>query len=179
MKGLRVASRYASSLLDLALEQKKEDAVASDMEMLLKTIDESQDFEVFLSSPVVEASKKVDIITAIFKGKVEELSLKFFVLIAKNRREGILGTIAQQYIDQYKTHKNILVADVISAAKIDAKIESSLKEKIKAIHKGEIEMRNQVDPDLIGGFILRIGDRQVDASIARKLNDLKKVFNAN
>ena len=179
MKGLRVANRYASSLLDLALEQKKEDAVASDMEMLLKTIDESHDFEVFLSSPVIDASKKVDVITSIFKGKVDELSLNFLTLIAKKRREGVIAMIAQEYINQFKAHKNILVADVISAAKIDAKIESSLKEKIKVIHNGEIEMRNQVDPELIGGFILRIGDQQVDASIARKLNDLKKVFNAN
>ncbi len=179
MKGLRVASRYASSLLDLALEQKKEDAIAKDMETILKTIDESHDFEVFLHSPVIQASKKAEIITSIFKGKVEEMSLKFLALVANSRRENILEVMANEFIAQYKKHKNILVTEVISATKIDATIEKSLKEKIKAIHSGEIEMKNQVDESLIGGFILRIGDQQVDASVSRKLNDLKKVFSAN
>lgn len=179
MKGLRVASRYASSLLDLALEQKKEDAIAQDMETILKTIEDSHDFEVFLASPVVPASKKASILADIFKDKVDDLTLRYLDLVAKSRRENILEVLAKEFISQYKAHKNILVAEVISAAKIDATIEKSLKEKIRAIHSGEIEMKNQVDESLIGGFILRIGDQQVDASIARKLSDLKKVFNAN
>lgn len=179
MKGIRVANRYADSLLDLAIEKKNEDKVAADIKLLQETIQNNRDFAVMLQSPVVPDAKKAEILSLVFKGKVQDITINFFNLIVNNGRSKILSLIATQFEHLYKTNKNILVTEVISATKMDKTLEKELRAKIGTIHKGEIEMKQTVDASLIGGFILRIGDRQVDTSISRKLKDLKKVFSEN
>lgn len=175
----RAAKRYANSLLSLALEKKVEDKVTEDMEMFKAVTQENRDFEFFLKSPVVSADKKAETLKKIFDGKINSLTSDSLDLICKNGRADHLSIITDQYLELYKESKNILVAEVTSAAPMDKSLENSLKSKISENHSGDIEMNNKVKPDLIGGFILKIKDRQVDVSVSRKLNDLKKVFNAN
>ena len=179
MQHTRLASRYAKSLLDLAIENGKEEEVYADMVLLEKTCTSSREFEVLLKSPVVKADKKEAILKAVFKGNVSKLSEEFINIITRKGREAYLVSIASSFLQQYKNHKNITTASIVTAVPLD----KSLKEKILGIIgdnvSGEVELEERVDKDLIGGFVLRVGDQQVDSSVRHKLNQLEQNFKKN
>ena len=172
-----VASRYAKSLLDLAIEQKQLDAVYKDMTLLKHSIHASRELQVFLSSPVVKPVKKVDVLKALFFSHVSKITAGYLLLVVNKKRASILGEIAESFIQQYRAHNNITTAVITSAVKLDDAVRAKALSIVKGISKGEVELVEKVNPALIGGFILTVGDRQVDNSVSRQLNDLKKNFN--
>jgi len=169
-----VASRYAKSLMDLASENHKLDEVRNDMKLVQQVCDENREFGLFLNSPVIKTDKKIEVINSIFKGKVSALTLSFLILSVKKHRESFVPGIAKSFDEQYKRDKNILSAVITSAAGLDDKTRQKVLDLVKSQLKGEVELVEKVDPNTIGGFILRIGDKQVDRSVARQLNNLKK-----
>lgn len=169
-----VASRYAKSLLDLAVEKGQLDTVYSDMLQVSEVAGSSKDFVNFLNSPVIKTDKKVSVLKSIFEGKLSELTLAFFKIVASKRRESVIPEMAASFIDQYRAHKNILTAIVTSASGLDTTTRQKALDLVKAQTKGEIELVEKTDPKLIGGFILRIGDKQIDRSVSRQLTNLKK-----
>lgn len=172
----RVAYRYAQALLDLSTEQNSVDKVNADMMQLSGVCKESKEFANLLSSPIVDAKKKKEIFSAVFESKVEKISLDFINLVLKNSREDLLGLIAESFISLYKKSKNILDVTVISATKLDSKTRATIEAKIKANFNGTIDLTEKIDPALIGGFIVRIDDQQIDASIASQLTNLKNIL---
>ena len=90
-----------------------------------------------------------------------------------------MGEIAKAFLSQYKLHKNILTAVFTSASGIDQTIKNKVLELVKQTTQGEVELVEKIDKNLIGGFVLTIGDKQVDASVSRQLNDLRKTFTGN
>lgn len=174
-----VANRYAKSLLQLAVEQGKLEQVYADMLLVQGVYHDNKDFVNFLNSPIIHTDKKLSVLKAVFDGKINGVTLGFFTILAAKRREMYIGHIAKSFIAQYKEHKNITSAVVTSAAGIDSGARAKILELVKQQAKGEVELVEKVDKALIGGFILRIGDKQVDASIARKLNELRKTFTEN
>jgi F-type H+-transporting ATPase subunit delta len=174
-----VATRYAKSLLQLAVEKGQLEKVYADMLFIQSVCEKHKDFVNFLNSPIINTDKKLSVLNEIFKGHVSDISLSFFVILANKRREMYMGDIAKSFIAQYKEHKNILTAVITSAKGIDASVKAKVLELVKQTTKGEVELVEKVDKDLIGGFVLRIGDKQVDASVSRKLNDLRKTFTEN
>jgi F-type H+-transporting ATPase subunit delta len=179
MRHVIVASRYAKSLLQLAGEQGVEDTTYEAMKLVAKSCEENKELDLLLKSPIVKAHKKMSILGAIFKGKLNELSLEFINIITGNRREGFLYEIALEYQDQYKARKAIVTATVTTANGLDADMKSAVLNLIKKSEHSEVEMIERTDEDLIGGLILRIGDKQYDGSIQRSLNDLKQEFKNN
>jgi F-type H+-transporting ATPase subunit delta len=171
-----IATRYSKSLLDLALEKGQLELVYKDMQLVNSVCHENRDFVMMLESPVIKTDKKQEVLQAIFNSKISEVSLAFLNLIAEKRRERTVPQIAESFIDQYKTHKKILTAVITSVGGIDAVIRAKVLDLVKATSDGEVELIEKTDKKLIGGFVLRIGDKQVDASISRKLNDLRKNF---
>jgi F-type H+-transporting ATPase subunit delta len=169
-----VADRYARSLLELATETNQLDAVRADMNTIERICDESVDFTVFLSNPLINTDKKISVLNKIFKDKVSKLTLSFVGLLAKNRRESHIRDIAASFDEQYKKNKNILSAVITSAQGLDDVMKQKLKDLIRTQLKSEVELKEKIDPNTLGGFILRIGDRQIDKSVARQLNNLKK-----
>ena len=160
MKGTRVSSRYAKSLLGIAKDQGELEQAYSDMKLISETCENNKELMLLLKTPIVKADKKIQVLDALFSSHLGKLSMKFVQTIARKGREGLLYTIAVEFQSQYKVEKNIVTAVVTSAAG------SSVT--------SEVELIENQDKDLIGGFIVRLGDKQVDASIHRKLNDLKK-----
>ena len=179
MRGTRVAPRYARSLLLLALEQNVADRVFDDMKVIAETVRTNRDFVVFLRSPVVKADKKLSVLKEVFKGRMSPMAEGFIRIITTHRRENILGEIAQSYVHQYKENKNIKVAEITSAIALDASVLNKIQAKLRTMENSEIEIVQKVDPDIIGGIIIRVGDNQYDGSIARKLKLLKKDFSHN
>jgi F-type H+-transporting ATPase subunit delta len=169
-----VATRYAKSLMELAVETNQLEAVRSDMKAVKQVCDENREFALFLDSPVIKTDKKISVLTAVFKGKISDLALSFLNLIASKHRESIIKEIADAFDEQYKHNKNIFTAVVTSAKGLDAATKEKVMELLKVQTKGEVELVEKVDPSTIGGFILKIGDRQVDRTVARQLSNMRK-----
>jgi F-type H+-transporting ATPase subunit delta len=169
-----VANRYAKSLMELAQETKKLDAVRQDMKLVQQICRENRDFSLFLNSPVIKTDKKIEVINTLFKGKMNDLTLQFLILTAKKHRESYVQQIAEAFDEQYKKDKNIFSAVVTSAKGLDTKTREKVLDLVKSQMKGEVELVEKVDPNTIGGFILRIGDKQIDKTVARQLGNLKK-----
>ena len=160
--------------MELAAEQGKLENVRADMKSLVEIIGQNRDLRLFLKSPIIKADKKEKVMTELFKDKVSPLTFQFLALLTRKHREGILYDVAQSFDEQYKKSKNILTAVVTSAGGLDKTTRGKMLELVERQSQGEVELVEKVDPSLIGGFILRIGDRQVDRTVARQLAKLKK-----
>jgi F-type H+-transporting ATPase subunit delta len=179
MSEFRVASRYAKSLLDLAQEQGKLEEVNNDMQLFEKVGKENREFLLLLKNPIITHDKKLSILKAIFKGKVNDLTLAIFEIIVKKQREAILFSVSKEFHNLYNKVKGIDNAEVISATPLTEQLRSKFKEIIKREFGKEVELHEKVDKDLIGGYILKVGDRQIDESIKGKLQMLKREFSFN
>jgi F-type H+-transporting ATPase subunit delta len=169
-----VADRYARSLLQLASEKNQLDSVRADMKTIARICHESVDFTLFLSNPLIHSDKKIQVLNTIFGDKVSGLTLSFIELLTRHRRENHIAEIANSFDEQYKRNKNILTAVITSAQGLDDAMKKKVTEMIRSQMNTEVELKERIDPSAIGGFILRIGDKQVDKSVVRQLNNLKK-----
>lgn len=174
-----VATRYAKSLLQLANEKGQLEKVYADMQLVQQVCEENREFTNFLNSPIIKTDKKVSVIKEVLSSKVCEITSGFLTILTHKRRESYMNEIAKAFISQYKQYKNILTAVITSAVGIDATIKAKVLELVKQTTTGEVELVEKVDKNLIGGFVLTIGDRQVDASVSRRLNELRKAFSVN
>lgn len=174
MKGSLAAKRYAKSLLSMALEQGAVDAVHADMLLVRQGVSDSSELKNLLTSPIIKSEKKTAILSEIFKGKISDLSDKFIALVTSKGREALLPAIAVAYEEAYRTHKNISTVEVTSAIALS----EDQKKKILTIAAKQgvenAELVEKVDPAIIGGFVMRMGDKQIDASISNRINTLKQ-----
>jgi F-type H+-transporting ATPase subunit delta len=176
----RAASRYAKSLLGLAIEQKALDNVHNDMLLFSKVVDENKGFALMLRNPVIAHDKKAEILSKIFKGKVHNLTMTFFNIITRKNREPLLPSIAREFHTQFNEFRGISKATVTSAVPLDDKLRGEFHTLVKKYsNKTQVELIEKVDPTMIGGFVLNVGDRQIDASIKNKLKALKVKFSQN
>lgn len=180
MAETRVASRYVKSLLSLAVEQNAIDAVHNDMLLFAKVADENRSFAMMLNNPIISHKKKHDILEKLFKGKVHTLTFAIFDIITRKNRESILIDIAKEFHNAYNAYKGIGKATVTTATPIDATLRTEFGEIVKKLsNKKDIELIEKVDTEMIGGFVLNVGDRQIDTSIKNKLKALKVKFSYN
>ena len=173
MKGYKVASRYAQSLLELSQEKKVVDAVLADMNAFIEVANENSDFTAFLNSPVIKADKKQAVINKVFSS-FQEVSKKFVQLLTKNRREMLLPLIAEEFIAKVKEVRGIIPVTLTSAKKLDDSVKKAILDKLNKAVKGDIELNEKVDEELIGGFVVRMGDTRIDASVSHQLSELKQ-----
>ncbi|NNM95844.1 MAG: ATP synthase F1 subunit delta [Bacteroidia bacterium] len=173
----QVASRYAKSLIDTAIEKGQLEQVNTDMKMVLVACRKLKDLSLLLKSPLIKTDKKIKIFREIFKDQISQITEEFIILVTKNRREAMLETIAEDFIEQYKVKMNIITATVTSAVKLDTQLLAQMKEVLNKSYHATIEIVEKIDQRLIGGFILRIGDKEADLSVQRQLNQLRKNFN--
>lgn len=174
--GTKVASRYAKALLDLAVEQKVLDNVNADMINASEVFTDSKDLAAVLKSPVISPVKKVEILESVFTKNLNPMSMGFMKLIVKNSRAGLLPEIAISFIELYKKHNNIVDVFITSAIPLDASSKEKILQKVKLRYNGQLNVIEKIDPSLIGGFVVRIDDNQVDASISNQLMNLKNVL---
>lgn len=176
MSEFKVASRYAKSLIDLAQEQGKLETVKRDMEQVVGILKANTELQAVLSNPIMKQDKKGNILQALFNGKVDPSITAFFEIMVRKGRAGILYATAQEFIREYNEVKGIVHATVVSAAPLSQPNLEELRNIIAEAIKAQVVLRNTVDPTLIGGFVVTVGDRQIDASIAGKLKKLERHF---
>ncbi len=176
MKGARAALRYARAILNLAKDSGLEKEVNKDMEFISGTISGSEDLERMLKSPVIKSAEKNKALHALFGEKVNAITLGLFNLLEENKRTVMLQSIAQQYIIIYDFLKSLDTAIVTTAIPLTADLEAQILEKVIELTGNKTNIENIIDPKIIGGFILRVGDMQYDASISNNFSELRKEF---
>lgn len=179
MQDTKVGTRYAKSLIKLALEQGLLENVYADMKLILRVCDETRELVTVLKSPIIKSDKKESIIKSVFASQLNPLTLEFLQIMTRKKRESYLLDIAKAFIDQYKTHKKILTAVITTAYGLDDEVRKKVQEIVTGATKSEVELIEKVDKNIIGGFILRVGDKQDDTSISRKIKNLNRTFNEN
>ncbi len=171
----RAAIRYAKAILDIAQTSGKADAVNNDMKSIVNAVSESRDLKDFLNSPIIKIDVKKSALSEIFSNVQNETN-SLFHLLFENKRFEILEAIAIQYNRLFDESNGIEVAKVTTAFPITPELETKVLAKIAEFSNKKITIQNLVDPTIIGGFILRVGDQQYNASVASKLNELKREF---
>jgi F-type H+-transporting ATPase subunit delta len=172
MKGTRAAHRYAKAILAYAQENNSAAVVAQDMLLVTDLLNKSEALQTALDNPLLVVDKKRDAVHALFP-KACDSTTKLFALLAENNRLSLLGVVATHYTKLYAEAQGEIVAVVTSAVPLTPELEKKVFEKAKAFSKHKIQIENKVDPKLLGGFILNIGDLQYDASVAHQLKAIK------
>lgn len=180
MPNPRLATRYAKSLLDLAVEKGQLEQVYADMQWLQSVCKSNREFVTLLKSPVITGDKKIKIIEAVANGRLNKLTTAFNSLLTNKARESNLPEIASAFIAQYKEHKKIYTVKLTTAAPAGEEVKKAIINQVKKTGGFEnIELEEKVDKDIIGGFVLQVGDKLVDASVAYDLKAIAKQFENN
>ncbi|UOQ75695.1 ATP synthase F1 subunit delta [Hymenobacter sp. 5516J-16] len=180
MSELRVASRYAKSLLDLAEERGELEVVKQDMDLFSKTLNENRELRLLLRNPIVKHDKKLAILQAVFGGKVSALTEKFFSIVTQHNRESALEFIGSEFLTQYNLLRGMQAAEVTTATPLTAELREHLRQVVRQQSGlANVTLTEKVDASLIGGFVLRIGDRLIDDSVSYRLRKLRNEFSKN
>jgi F-type H+-transporting ATPase subunit delta len=179
MAETKVARRYAKSLLDLGREQNITDQLFADMSLILETIRASRPLSAMLKSPIINTDKKDAILREIFGSKINRVTSEFLRIITSKKREFYIEDIALSFTELYKQFMNIQPAFVVTAVSLDENLRKKLHDIVKKSTGSSVELNEIIDKDIIGGFILRWGDRQIDASVVNSLSEMKQEFRKN
>lgn len=179
MSGSRAAIRYAKAVLELATEQNTLEATHKEMLEISSTLQQSEELQAVLKSPVLSMQQKKDTVLAIFKDS-SALVKNLVEVLTANKRLALLQEVAGTFHGMYNEKQGIVEAYVTTAVPMDAALEQKAFNKIKELTKAEnVVLHNTVDESVIGGFVLRVGDVQYDASIANSFGKLKKQFQSS
>jgi F-type H+-transporting ATPase subunit delta len=176
MSELTVGARYAKSLIDLAEELNTLEAVKTDMDLFVHTLKANTELQAVLRNPIISHDKKINILEAVFADNISKATDSFFKIMINKSRGELLYFAAQEFVNQYNIKKNIVKANITSATPLSADNEAKITALLKTETGANIILQTKVDPSLIGGFVLTVGDRQVNTSIADKLKKLKSDF---
>ena len=179
MSEAQIAERYAKSLMDLAAEKNEVESIFADMQLIAASCKGSRELVLLLKSPIVKYDKKLSILNAIFKSKVNAITSSFFELLAKKQREALLYAISLEFINEYNRRKGIVKAQLFTPTKVDDSLRAQFSKIVEEKTGKKVEIEENINEDLIGGYILRIGDVQIDNSVKTKLNNIKKSFSEN
>ena len=171
----RAAKRYAKAIIELAAERDTLQQVDSDMRHISSSIDENPELRNLLQNPIISGEVKQDALQG-FYGDLSPLSLDTIRVLIENKRIELLQNVADQYIVLFEKLKQEDVAEVTTAVQLDKALEKKLLQKLKKITGNTVSLNNTIDEAILGGFILRIGDIQYNASIASKLENLRREF---
>lgn len=179
MRHSRVTIRYAKALLQLAIEQNILEQSYADMVLLDSVFKQNKDLSLLLKSPIVKTDQKLSIFKLIFDTKIGEVSMAFINIITTKKRESLLALIASSFISLYKEHNKIETASVITATPLDEILRAEVVSYIKKHGNDNVELTEKVDENIIGGAIIRMGDKQLDASVSKAISELRQSFNSN
>ncbi len=180
MSIIRISARYAKALIDLATERNELSVVKSDIDTFLIAT-QNRDLQLFLKSPIIHANTKLSVMQAIFGEKLCQTTMAFFDIIIRKGREMFLTDISKEFVAQYNDMNHIASVKITTATPISEATLSQIKAKIADTNTpvDKLDVETAVNPDILGGFIIEIGDKLYDASIQRTLDQLKKELTQN
>jgi F-type H+-transporting ATPase subunit delta len=180
MPNPRLATRYAKSLIDLAIEKDQLEPVFADMQWLQSVCKSNRDFVSVLKSPVITGDKKEKIIEAVTQGRIGVITTAFIRLMIRKSRESYLPEVIPAFITQYKANKNIYTIKLTTVTPLSEEMKNAIVSQVRATSDMQnIELETAVNEALVGGFILEAGDQLIDASIAYDLKNIARQFDNN
>ena len=179
MKQSRATIRYAKAFLDLSIEQDNLTHSYNDMLLLDNICSQSKELSLLLKSPIVKTDHKLKIFDQLFGNKVSRLSMAFLKIIITKKRESIVSEIAKSFIKLYKIKNNISTATITTAVPITNELKNQIIIYINSHTKNTVELKEIIDKKIIGGVIVRMEDKQLDASISTEISELRQTFNKN
>ncbi|MDA0194763.1 MAG: ATP synthase F1 subunit delta [Bacteroidetes bacterium] len=179
MSNQRVAYRYAKALIELAEEQNALDQVKDDMALFRTTCQQNRDFKLMLINPVVTHYKKLTILKALFKKITHKITQSFFEIVTRKNRESILEATASAFLHLYNIKNGIEEAVVTTSFPLDQSLKKEFEEVVKRITGKKVILSEKVNKEILGGYILKIEDRQIDDTVLSKLNELRYRFSQN
>ncbi len=169
-----MAGRYAAALFELAKEQQQLPRVETDLKTFQRVLDESEDLRRLVRSPVISADDQGKALGSILgKAGVSALTTNFFLLIARNRRLFAVADMLKDFMTLLARERGEVSADVASAHPLTPEQMSALKDALRAQVGKDVQMNTRVDPNLLGGLIVKVGSRMIDSSLRTKLNNLR------
>ena len=169
----RAAVRYAKAILELANQNGTTDKVNSDMTLMQDAWKQSKDLQVFLTNPVIKQEMKRNALLEVFPQAQKETNA-LFELLYQNKRFDILFAVTQKFQELLLVQNGIVKATVTTAIPMTAELEKQVLEKAKQMTSHQVVLDHKVDESIIGGFILRVGDQQLNASVASRLQEIKR-----
>jgi len=176
MSSYRVATRYAKALIDSAEQQSKLETVKEDMQGVAKLFKQNSSLQYTLANPIIGPDKKQQIIKALLSGKVDNLVIDFFLLLIRKGRGNVIVDTTNEFLNSYRSQQGIVQATVRSAESLSEEEMNKLRSKLQSETGLIVELTNIVDPSLIAGFVIQVGDLRLNNSIAGKLNRLERHF---
>ena len=167
-----ISVRYARALLKSATDAKIEDAVYTEMQQLAKSYVEVPQLRFTIDNPMLSKEKKETLLLTAVGKKVSALTKTFIQLVLKEDRESVMQFIANSYVTLYRQQKNVIRGRLITAAAVSAATEQKMRQMVESKTNGTVEFETEVNPDIIGGFILEYDTFRMDASVKTKLNSI-------
>ncbi len=175
----RIAKRYAKSVFDLSIEKNQLEAVYQDILALKNIFENSKDFKVFLKSPVIQTMKKLAILKSLFSKDLNFITMTFVELVCRHRRENYLEFVVAEFIKLYNTNQNITIVELTSAVTLTDADKSQIMALVAKEFVTTVTVVEKINKALIGGFIVKIGDKRFDGSVATALRKLDNNFKQN
>ncbi len=176
MGNFTIATRYANALLEATEEKNTFDEVAKDMELIFNTFDASKELRVAIANPILTENKKIDILRELFGDKVGEDALEFLIFVVRKGRDEAMYDILKRFIELRDEKLGVVKVLITSAFSLDENQKEEIKKKLTEYLQKDVRMQYKVNPSLIGGFTVRVGDTVLDASVVHQLELLRNKF---
>ncbi|MCB0738606.1 MAG: ATP synthase F1 subunit delta [Bacteroidetes bacterium] len=170
----RITSRYAKALIDLAKERNQLAEIKKDADLVVATCDEVRALDVLFKNPIILPQKKLAVAEKVFKGKISDISFKFIEVIVRKNRSPLIFEVFQKLVEQYKTYNNQTDAVLVTASTASDALNKRVSDMVANATGKEIDLKNKVDEDLIGGFQIQFEGLMFDASVKSQLKKLEK-----
>ena len=174
MQSTKASLRYAKAIFETAKERGCVDPILIDLKKVGEIIDEKKELFSLIHNPTINHKKKSDLFVKAFGSKLHNTTMSFLMLVFKKGRESALSQIINRYKELYNKEKGIVLAEIISSKPLSEEIKESVKQKINP--KGPVDLKEIIDKSILGGFIINSGDLQYDASVRKKINNVKRAF---
>jgi F-type H+-transporting ATPase subunit delta len=179
MKNTLLAKRYAKALFDLAVEDKVVEDTHVDMLLVAEVMNQNRELRKLMANPVIPPARKKLIIRKIFENHLGKHSLTFLDILVRKGREMNILEIAHQFNVLYLEFKNIASVDITTAVAIDSVLREKMLKRFRELTSKTLQLNEKIDPEIIGGFVLKMDDYQFNASVSKELSRLHKEFDKN
>ena len=179
MKNPKLSNRYAKALFDFAGEKNQIEEVYGDLKLFAGTLSENRELQLLLRDPVVPSNQKHQIFESVFNGTLHDITYQFLAVLLKKKREPALDTICDEFFKMYNAAHNIKTVHISTAKPLSDALKSKILNMLTEQIHATIDLKENVDPSIIGGFIFKMDDYYLDSSIISKINKLRQEFSQN